>query len=203
MTDSLGFLDAVGGLPEQLADARRSARAAFDGAELPAAGEIDNVVVLGMGVPWQTDEASCLAGYDLSTYLPLPSFWAARVPNEVLSEKAYFRVLDEQLPMAQRLKHMNYRQFWLRDIDISNNDRRRLHRLRRLDQHLRRERCCLHRRYRRHLHRLQQRWHKRLHQCRHGRTRHRSPAAKRQSPHHGRLRHHWHGHAVLIHDWRC
>jgi hypothetical protein len=79
-----------------------------------------------MGVPWQTDEASCLAGYDLSTYLPLPSFWAARVPNEVLSEKAYFRVLDQRLPEAQRLKHMSYRQFWLRDIDISNSDRRRL-----------------------------------------------------------------------------
>jgi len=79
-----------------------------------------------MGVPWQTDEASCLAGYDLSTYLPLPSFWAARVPNEVLSEKAYLRVRDERLPAAQRRKHMDYRQFWLRDIDLNNNDRRRL-----------------------------------------------------------------------------
>jgi hypothetical protein len=79
-----------------------------------------------MGVPWQTDEASCLAGYDLSTYLPLPSFWAARVPNEVLSHKAYKRVLDERLPLAQRLKHMSYRQFWLRDINVNNNERRRL-----------------------------------------------------------------------------
>lgn len=79
-----------------------------------------------MGVPWQTDEASCLAGYDLSTYLPLPSFWAARVPNEVLSDKAYRRVIDRKLPMAQRLKHMSYRQFWLRDINVNNNDRRRL-----------------------------------------------------------------------------
>jgi hypothetical protein len=34
-----------------------------------------------MGVPWQTDEASCLSGYTLGTYLPLPSFWAARVPK--------------------------------------------------------------------------------------------------------------------------
>lgn len=92
----------------------------------PADGSGPGSLTRWMGVPWQTDEASCLAGYDLSTYLPLPSFWAARVPNEVLSEKAYFRVLDEQLPMAQRLKHMSYRQFWLRDIDISNNDRRRL-----------------------------------------------------------------------------
>jgi len=47
--DSLGFLDAVGGLPEQLADAHRSARDALDGISLPSAQDIDNVAVLGMG----------------------------------------------------------------------------------------------------------------------------------------------------------
>jgi glucose/mannose-6-phosphate isomerase len=52
-TDSLHFLDAVAGLPEQLADA--AANAAPQVAEaiavrrLPAAGAIDNIVVLGMG----------------------------------------------------------------------------------------------------------------------------------------------------------
>ncbi len=49
MPDSLGFLDAVGGLPEQLADAHRSARDALDGISLPSAQDIDNVAVLGMG----------------------------------------------------------------------------------------------------------------------------------------------------------
>jgi hypothetical protein len=92
----------------------------------PADGSGPGSLTRWMGVPWQTDEASCLAGYDISTYLPLPSFWAARVPNEVLSEKAYLRVLDESLPPAQRLKHMSYRQFWLRDIDTNNADRRKL-----------------------------------------------------------------------------
>jgi len=72
-----------------------------------------------MGVPWQTDEASCLSGYDTSTYLPLPTFWAARVPNHVLSEQAYQRAIDERLPPAQRLKHFDYRQFWLRDLGVS------------------------------------------------------------------------------------
>jgi hypothetical protein len=67
-----------------------------------------------MGVPWQTDEASCLSGYELGTYLPLPSFWAARVPNQVLSERSYSRAMDEELPQGQRLKHLNYRQDWLR-----------------------------------------------------------------------------------------
>ena len=79
-----------------------------------------------MGVPWQTDGASCLSGYEIGTYLPLPSFWAARVPNQVLSERSYTRVLDESLPVAQRLKHLFYRPEWLRyfgpDYETRIND---------------------------------------------------------------------------------
>lgn len=67
-----------------------------------------------MGVPWQTDEASCLSGYEIGTYLPLPSFWAARVPNQVLSQRSYERVLDTTLPATQRLKHLFHRLEWLR-----------------------------------------------------------------------------------------
>ncbi|HVG32710.1 MAG TPA: LodA/GoxA family CTQ-dependent oxidase [Pyrinomonadaceae bacterium] len=70
-----------------------------------------------MGVPWQTDEASCLSGYEIGTYLRLPSFWAARVPNQVLSEQSYGRLMDERLSVAQRLKHFNYRLDWLRYFD--------------------------------------------------------------------------------------
>lgn len=46
--DSLGFLDAVRGLPEQLAAAHEAA-AELDAAAFPAADDIDNIVVLGMG----------------------------------------------------------------------------------------------------------------------------------------------------------
>jgi len=76
-----------------------------------------------MGVPWQTDEASCLSGYDIATYLRLPSFWAARVPNQVMSELAYKRVQDTSLPFGQRLKHFNYRQEWLRYFGPSYQQR--------------------------------------------------------------------------------
>jgi len=71
-----------------------------------------------MGVPWQTDEASCLSGYDTSLYLPLPSFWAARVPNQILSEDSYARMEDAKVNIAQRLKHFDYRQDWLRDFGV-------------------------------------------------------------------------------------
>ena len=70
-----------------------------------------------MGVPWQTDEASCLSGYTVSNYLPLPSFWAARVPNQVLSEDGYLRMQAGNVNTAQRLKHLDYRQDWMRDIE--------------------------------------------------------------------------------------
>ncbi|MFM8973667.1 MAG: hypothetical protein ACKOOG_13750, partial [Actinomycetota bacterium] len=48
MTDTLGFLDAVVGLPEQLADAHRAA-GTVDPARFPDAADVGNVVVLGMG----------------------------------------------------------------------------------------------------------------------------------------------------------
>jgi hypothetical protein len=73
-----------------------------------------------MGVPWQTDEASCLSGYTVSTYLPLPSFWAARVPNQVFVEDSYDRIQEGHVNIAQRLKHLDYRQDWLRDIEADH-----------------------------------------------------------------------------------
>ncbi|MGB8193799.1 MAG: LodA/GoxA family CTQ-dependent oxidase [Chitinophagaceae bacterium] len=69
-----------------------------------------------MGVPWQTDEASCLSGYDPSLYLTIPSFWAARVPNQILTEDSFKRLSDSNMNDAQRLKHLDYRQDWLRDL---------------------------------------------------------------------------------------
>ena len=72
-----------------------------------------------LGIPWQTDEASCLSGYNSSNYLSLPSFWAARVPNQVLARESYERLSDPALPAAQKVKHLTYRQFWLRDLNAS------------------------------------------------------------------------------------
>ncbi len=78
-----------------------------------------------LGVPWQTDEASCLSGYTPSTYLSLPSFWAARVPNQVLSDDSYQRMRQGDLNTAQRLKHFDYRPDWLRDFGSNADTRRR------------------------------------------------------------------------------
>ena len=48
-----------------------------------------------MAVPWQTDTSSCLSRYkhDVDGYLP--TFWPARVPNDVLDLESYQAVMDD------------------------------------------------------------------------------------------------------------
>ena len=72
-----------------------------------------------LGVPWQTDEASCNSGllYSPSLYLSTPSFWGARVPNQVLSTEAYQLARNLSLPEAARRQHFLKRALWLRDIN--------------------------------------------------------------------------------------
>ena len=55
-----------------------------------------------------------MSGYEPGTYLPIPSFWAVRVPNHVLPERAYQRLQDTSLPLPQRYKHLHNRPEWLR-----------------------------------------------------------------------------------------
>ena len=69
-----------------------------------------------LGVPWQTDEASCMSGYDVTLYLPLPSFWSVRVPNTILSMDSYNRLKATTTNDGQKLKHFSYRVDWMRDF---------------------------------------------------------------------------------------
>ncbi|HYO79802.1 MAG TPA: LodA/GoxA family CTQ-dependent oxidase [Bryobacteraceae bacterium] len=67
-----------------------------------------------MAVPWQTDAASCRAGYDPSFDPYLPAFWPARVPNHVLPMREYQRVLDTSLSDAERRDAFERRAEWYR-----------------------------------------------------------------------------------------
>ena len=42
-----------------------------------------------MGLPWQADTAYCRSGYDADYDPYVPTFWPARVPNQVLTDAAY------------------------------------------------------------------------------------------------------------------
>ena len=67
-----------------------------------------------MAVPWQTDTASCQSGYD-TAYDPLiPTFWAARVPNQVLTLEDYQIATDPARPPEERLRAFNNRPKWMR-----------------------------------------------------------------------------------------
>lgn len=67
-----------------------------------------------MAVPWQTDTASCRSGYDADYDPYLPTFWPSRVPNHVLSDEEYQKVMDITLSVDERLKAFNTRSTWIR-----------------------------------------------------------------------------------------
>lgn len=78
-----------------------------------------------MAIPWQTDTSSCGSAYPNSTVQPyplpdLPSFWPARVPNAILTNQMYQRVLNTGLSSAQRHAAFDTRVQWSRNIPSFN-----------------------------------------------------------------------------------
>ncbi len=67
-----------------------------------------------MAVPWQTDTASCQSGYDRAYDPLMPTFWAARVPNQVLTEADYRIATDPCVAPAERRAAFNRRLSWMR-----------------------------------------------------------------------------------------
>ncbi len=74
-----------------------------------------------MALPWQTDTASCRSGYTPSYDPYAPTFWPARVPNEVMSETEYAIVMDESLPLSQRLQAFANRANWLEPLGLDKS----------------------------------------------------------------------------------
>lgn len=70
-----------------------------------------------MALPWQSDTASCRSGYEPSYDPYLPTFWPARVPNHVLAESDYKKVLNTKLTREERLTAFNNRASWLRGLE--------------------------------------------------------------------------------------
>jgi hypothetical protein len=69
-----------------------------------------------MAVPWQGDTAFCRSGYDM-TYDPyLPTFWPARVPNQVMSLEDYRILSDTGRSMDERIAAFYNRPAWLRQL---------------------------------------------------------------------------------------
>jgi hypothetical protein len=83
-------------------------------------GQGPGTITRWMAVPWQTDTASCRSGYYAGfgpKYDPyVPTFWPARVPNHVLTERNYEIVVDDTRPYDERVKAFDKREVWLRGL---------------------------------------------------------------------------------------
>jgi hypothetical protein len=72
-----------------------------------------------MAVPWQCDTASCRSGYDKAYDPYVPTFWPARVPNQVLALEDYRTVMDTSLSLAARQAAFAKRADWNAPLDLS------------------------------------------------------------------------------------
>lgn len=86
-------------------------------------GQVAGGITRWMAIPWQTDTASCRDGYNPAYDPYLPTFWPARVPNNILSQQNYEIVTDNDIDIEDRQAAFNKRQLWLDDLPIgpSNN----------------------------------------------------------------------------------
>lgn len=88
----------------------------------PLYGQGPGTLTRWMGLPWQADTAFCRSGYD-SDYDPyVPTFWPARVPNQVLTAEQYAVVMDPSVPEEVRRGVFSLRRDWTRPLpkDPSN-----------------------------------------------------------------------------------
>jgi hypothetical protein len=69
-----------------------------------------------LGVPWHNDAASCRSGYQRKISTVLPTFWPARIPNQVLSEADYEIVMDRAKSLSERKAAFARRRDWERFI---------------------------------------------------------------------------------------
>jgi len=84
-------------------------------------GQTAGSITRWMAIPWQTDTASCRDGYNTAYGPYLPTFWPARVPNTILNQTNYEKVLDEKLSEEERQAAFNERQEWLDDLPCGPN----------------------------------------------------------------------------------
>jgi len=91
------------------------------GADGPLHASGPGDVTRWMAVPWQTDTSSCGSAYPNATRQPsplpdLPTFWPAAVPNKVLTQQAYQRILDGGLDARERQAAFAGRVPWARHL---------------------------------------------------------------------------------------
>lgn len=86
----------------------------------PFSGQQAGGITRWMAVPWQTDTASCRSGYDKAYDPYVPSFWPARVPNQVLTKQNYDIVMDTSKSLGERMMAFANRAAWTAPLGDSS-----------------------------------------------------------------------------------
>jgi hypothetical protein len=84
----------------------------------PLYAQFPGSITRWMAIPWQTDTASCRSGYQPNYDPYLPTFWPARVPNQVLDVENYRKVMNLKLSREERLAAFNDRSDWDRTLGV-------------------------------------------------------------------------------------
>lgn len=84
----------------------------------PLDGSFAGSITRWMACPWQTDTASCLSAYRSYSGEYLPTFWPARVPNDVLTEENYQIIVNSGSGADEKMTAFSSgsRLKWLREI---------------------------------------------------------------------------------------
>lgn len=85
-------------------------------------GQAAGGITRWMAIPWQTDTASCRDGYTTSYDSYLPTFWPARVPNNMLGEAQYKESIDPNVSEETRKQAFAFRTSWLGDLPLDGKD---------------------------------------------------------------------------------
>jgi hypothetical protein len=86
----------------------------------PLSGQIPGGISRWMAVPWQTDTASCRSGYTPKYDPYVPTFWPARVPNQVLTRQNYAIVIDPEKSAPERLAAFANRAAWIAPLGTTS-----------------------------------------------------------------------------------
>lgn len=88
----------------------------------PLNGSTAGDITRWMATPWQTDTASCLSSYVTYGGEYLPTFWPARVPNDVLTQASYQTLLSKEASVSEKEQafSIHQRRKWLRGLSYNN-----------------------------------------------------------------------------------
>ena len=89
----------------------------------PLDGSSPGDITKWMAVPWQSDTSSCLSAYRTYAGEYLPTFWPARVPNDILTQHDFEQINNGKVSDLEKVKAFDphSRKKWLRGFIYNNN----------------------------------------------------------------------------------